>query len=219
MKYRVTFETDIYDDFIQVSNIANSYKTIGNITTQSEKPDYTGSVNFEAINLVIAPWKSKWLETANKIVVPKEGHGFSPTAFADAAKLYSGKDVIQETFDKVNNEILRQLVAMSSYDDDNEYPLWFTDDNLKAQQEALDNLHKQLQSTPTIPANQIYDPAELTRALDEGYNWAVKNHADNFKAEHEHKWARYNGAMKSFDYCSLDGCKFNKDDDGRIWKS
>jgi len=216
---------------IEATFVKTQYGTKVTIDLSSvlEKPDYTGSV------------KSNWQEIAKKVVVPEEtddwqnnrfnliynkqdleprkSYQLSPTAFADAAKLYSGKDVIQETINKVTNEILRQLASMSSYDDDNEYPLWFTDETFKAQQEALDNLHKQLANTPTTPANQIYDPAELTRALDEGYNWAISNHPDNFKAEHEHKWERYNGAFRSFDYCSIDNCKMNRDDDGRIWKS
>jgi hypothetical protein len=101
---------------------------------------------------------------------------------------------------------------MSNYDDDNEYPLWFSNDD-------YENLRKQLSNTPTIPASQVFDSEELARALDEGYNWAVKNHADNFKTEHVHEWKRYVGASKQFDYCCLDNCQYNRDDDGRIWKS
>lgn len=166
------------------------------------------------------------LKTIGNSVLVKYANGTVSTSTYDDIqnRIYgsftfpSDHEVVKYVNEAVEQSV-KNLTTMSSYDDDNEYPLWVTEENIKAQQEALDNLHKQLAGTPTIPANQIYDPGELSRALDEGYNWAIKNHPDNFKAEHEHKWQRYNGAFRSFDFCEVDGCKMNKDDDGRIWKS
>ncbi len=203
MKYKLTFETDNHEDFIQALN-GCSLKTVGNkLIDQSElirnqKPSPLGSLN--------QLFKDTYAEDVKNICESK------------LKDIYFSPDEIVKYVNDALIECSKNLVAMNQ-DDDNEYPFWFTEENLKAQQEALDNLHKQLANTPTTPANQIYDPGELSRALDEGYNWAIKNHPDNFKAEHEHKWQRYNGAFRSFDFCEVDGCKMNKDDDGRIWKS
>lgn len=201
MIYKLTFETDNYEDYIRARHdLYMLYKSIGSKITWGEAPDYTNGIDIRK------PWDftgkhTEFLIYNKQDLEPRKGYTIPHTA-TQAADLGNA-----------------DLTTMSSYDDDNEYPLWVTEENLKAQQEALDNLHKQLAGTPTTPANQIYDPGELSRALDEGYNWAIKNHPDNFKAEHEHKWQRYNGAFRSFDFCEVDGCKMNKDDDGRIWKS
>jgi hypothetical protein len=221
-------------------------KVTVNLSSVLEKPDYTGPVKFDTTPWK-SNWLE--LAKLNNLIVKKDGelkprksYQLSPTAFADAAKALDDKlgnslyinpkeltKYINEATERGYNDIQNRiygsftfptkdniavelgngnLTTMSNYDDDNEYPLWFSDEE-----------YQRLLNTPTTPANQIYDPAELTRALDEGYNWAVKNHADNFKAEHEHKWKRYVGSFKQFDYCCLEGCQYNRDDDGRIWKS
>lgn len=159
---------------------------------------YSGAINFEAINHLVTPTK------------------------------YRGRPIVnhlKEMSDKLNKSIRLEPKELPpvvlKYDLDRNWGIW-PDSNWqnaasKVDMNAAGNWVKDLTGDISLPAT--IDLNELHRAIAEGMAEAVKNHPDNFKSECSHVWQRYNGAMKSFDYCSKDGCKYNRDDDGRIWKS